>query len=42
LKSKIALGYVRKEADLMGAELELRSSTGQSTARIVPLPFECG
>jgi folate-binding protein YgfZ len=42
LKSNIALGYVRKEADLMGAELLLRSSTGQSTARIVPVPFERG
>jgi folate-binding protein YgfZ len=42
LKSNIALGYVRKEADLMGAELELQSSTGQSTVQIVGLPFQCG
>jgi glycine cleavage system aminomethyltransferase T len=42
LKSNIALGYVRKEANRPGAELVLRSSTGESTARIVELPFQRG
>lgn len=39
LKAKIALGYVRKEANKIGAELIVRMSTGDSSARVVELPF---
>ncbi|MBI3875678.1 MAG: aminomethyl transferase family protein [Verrucomicrobia bacterium] len=39
LRANIALGYVRREANEAGAELKLRTATGESTARIVPLPF---
>ena len=39
LKAGIALGYVRKEANQIGAELTLRGSHGEKPARIVKLPF---
>jgi folate-binding protein YgfZ len=39
LKASIALGYVRKEANQIGAELTLRGSHGEKPARIVKLPF---
>ena len=35
----IALGYVRREANQIGNELTLQG-TGESPAKIVPLPFE--
>ena len=40
LKSNIALGYVRKEANQIGTELTLRTAAVESAARIVPLPFQ--
>ena len=39
LNAKLALGYVRREANETGAELTLRTAEGPSVARIVPLPF---
>jgi len=39
LKMNIALGYVRKEINQIGAELTLHTSTGDSPVKIVPLPF---
>lgn len=39
LKANIALGYVRREANQMGAELTLRTSSGESRAKVVELPF---
>jgi folate-binding protein YgfZ len=39
LKANIALGYVRKEANAVGAELTLRSASGESRAKVVELPF---
>jgi folate-binding protein YgfZ len=39
LKAKIALGYVRTEANEIGAELIVRMSTCDSSARVVELPF---
>ena len=39
LKTNLALGYVRREANKIGTELTLRSSGGESTAKITPLPF---
>jgi folate-binding protein YgfZ len=38
-RANIALGYVRREANAVGTELILRTRAGESTARIVPLPF---
>jgi folate-binding protein YgfZ len=35
----IALGYVRREADQIGNELTVRTSAGESPAKIVELPF---
>jgi folate-binding protein YgfZ len=40
LKANIALGYVRRECSQTGTELTLRTSGGESLARIVELPFE--
>ena len=37
-QSNIALGYVRREHNEIGAELTLRTSRGESLARVVPLP----
>jgi folate-binding protein YgfZ len=39
LNANIALGYVRKEANEIGTELTVRSSTDKSAVKIVPLPF---
>lgn len=38
-KANIALGYVRREANSIGAELVLHSNGNESRARIVGLPF---
>ena len=38
-QGNIALGYVRREHNQLGTELKLRFAGGESTARIVPLPF---
>ena len=38
LKANIALGYIRREAGQIGAELTLRTATGESPAKIVELP----
>jgi folate-binding protein YgfZ len=35
----IALGYVRREANQIGNDLTLRTATGESPVKIVPLPF---
>ncbi len=35
----IALGYVRREANQIGNELALRTAAGESSAKIVELPF---
>jgi folate-binding protein YgfZ len=39
LNANIALGYVRRECNEVGTELTLRAASGDSPARIVPLPF---
>ncbi len=39
LRANIALGYVRREADQIGAVLVLRTAAGESSAKIVELPF---
>jgi folate-binding protein YgfZ len=39
LKAKIALGYVRRDAFVMGTELTIRTEAGQSRVRVVELPF---
>jgi folate-binding protein YgfZ len=39
LNVDIALGYVRREANQIGTELTLRTAAGESSARIVELPF---
>jgi folate-binding protein YgfZ len=39
LKAAVALGYVRKEANQVGTELELVTAGGKSPVRIVELPF---
>jgi folate-binding protein YgfZ len=39
LRANIALGYVRREANQTGTELEVRTSGGKIPARIVDLPF---
>ncbi len=39
LQGNIALGYVRREVYQIGTELTLLSIGGESSARIVPLPF---
>lgn len=40
LNTNIALGYVRREANAVGTDLVLHTEAGESSARIVPLPFE--
>ena len=40
LRANLALGYVRREANQIGAELTLRTAAGESLARIVALPFQ--
>ena len=39
LKANIALGYVRREANQIGNALTLRTAGGESSAKIVELPF---
>jgi folate-binding protein YgfZ len=39
LNANIALGYVRREANQIGTELTLRTAAGESSAKIVELPF---
>jgi folate-binding protein YgfZ len=39
LDANIALGYVRREANQIGTELTLRTAAGESSAKIVELPF---
>ncbi len=39
LNVNIALGYVRREANQIGTELILKRAAGESTAKIVELPF---
>lgn len=39
LNANIALGYVRRECNAIGTELTLRTASGESLTRIVPLPF---
>jgi folate-binding protein YgfZ len=39
LHENIALGYVRREHNRIGNELRMKTKTGDSTARIVELPF---
>jgi aminomethyltransferase len=40
LQAVIALGYVRREANQTGTELEVRTPGGKIPARIVDVPFE--
>jgi folate-binding protein YgfZ len=40
LNANVALGYVRREANRVGVELNLRTATGESLAKIVELPFK--
>jgi folate-binding protein YgfZ len=40
LKENIALGFVRKEASAIGTELKLRGDEGDSSVRVVALPFK--
>jgi aminomethyltransferase len=39
LKTNVALAYVRREHNEAGTELTVRTSDGESRAKIVPLPF---
>ena len=39
LKANLALGYIRREASQIGAELTLQTAAGESQARVVELPF---
>jgi folate-binding protein YgfZ len=39
LRGNIALGYVRREANQTGADLEVRTDSGKFPARIVDVPF---
>ena len=39
LNANVALGYVRREANQIGTELVLRTASGESSAKIVELPF---
>ncbi|MBI4663423.1 MAG: aminomethyl transferase family protein [Verrucomicrobia bacterium] len=39
LEAKIALGYVRRETNSIGTELEIRTGMGTTKAKIVELPF---
>lgn len=40
LKANVALGYVRKEVNEIGNELTLRTKEGESSARVVEIPFQ--
>ena len=40
LKSNIALAYLRREANQIGTELILRTTAGESSVKIVQLPFK--
>jgi folate-binding protein YgfZ len=42
LKAIVALGYVRKEINQVGTDLELVTAEGKSPVRIVELPFRSG
>jgi glycine cleavage system aminomethyltransferase T len=42
LRANIALGYVRRETNQLGAALTLRSAAGESPVKIVELPFRAG
>ena len=37
-----ALGYIRREANAVGTELTVRTAAGESSARVVELPFQSG
>jgi folate-binding protein YgfZ len=39
LSANVALGYVRREVNQVGNELTLRTAVGESSAKIVELPF---
>ncbi|HLX95731.1 MAG TPA: glycine cleavage T C-terminal barrel domain-containing protein [Verrucomicrobiae bacterium] len=39
LNANIALGYIRREANQIGTELVLRTVAGESSAKIVEIPF---
>jgi folate-binding protein YgfZ len=39
LNANIALGYVRRESNQAGTELALRMADGESSVKVVPLPF---
>ena len=39
LRANLALGYVRREANQIGTALTVRTGAGESTARVVELPF---
>jgi folate-binding protein YgfZ len=39
LNANIALGYVRREANQIGTELVLRTASGESSVKILELPF---
>jgi aminomethyltransferase len=40
LKAKVALAYVRKEANQLGNQLVMQTKEGESMANIVDLPFK--
>ncbi len=42
LDANIALGYVRREANQIGTELTVRTVAGESSAKIVEIPFKGG
>jgi folate-binding protein YgfZ len=39
-KANIALGYVRREANSIGTELQMRTASGEAPVKIVELPFK--
>ncbi len=41
LNTSIALGYVRREVNQIGSELTLRTAAGDTSAKVVELPFRC-
>jgi glycine cleavage system aminomethyltransferase T len=40
LKTNVALGYVRKEANQVGNQLVMQTKAGESAVTIVDLPFK--
>ena len=40
LRARLALGYVRREANQIGTELTVRTASGDCAARIVTVPFQ--